>query len=132
MEGRGPGAAGAAMAEFLREHVLEVGLLVAAAGFLLTVVSYTAYLADPPILAGYEHALRGGWNLWVMAISPFTLLAGGWYAGEQILLRRRFEEKIEMDRRHEYRDRVRELEDIAEKLPARYRERLEEQADDLR
>lgn len=120
------------MGDLLRENRLEIAGTVAVLGFVLTVVSYTAYLADPGFLASYEGAVVGGWNLWVMAIAPFMLLAGGWYAGEQVLLRRRFEEKIDIDRRSEYRDRVRELEGMVEKLPRRYEERLDEQVEEYR
>lgn len=120
------------MGSLLSDHVLETAGAVAVVGLLLTVVSYTAYLADLAFLAGYERALRGGWNLWVMAISPFMLLAGGWYAGEQLLLRKRFEEKIDIERRSEYRDRIRELEAMVEKLPSEYRDRLEDQVEEYR
>jgi hypothetical protein len=120
------------MGDLIRERMLEIAGTVTVVGFLLTVVSYTAYLADPGFLAGYEEALRGGWNLWIMAISPFVLLMGGWYAGEQILLRRRFEEHIAMERRSESRDRIRELEDIVRKLPSRYEQRLVEETEEFR
>lgn len=120
------------MGDLLHDHILEIGMFVAFLGLMFTVLSYTAYLADPALLAGYEHALRGGWNLWVMAIAPFMLLAGGWYAGEQVYLRRRFEEKIDIDRRSEYRDRIRDLEEMAEKLPAEYQERLDDQVERFR
>lgn len=120
------------MGDLVREHMLEIGAVAAGVGLVLTVVSFTAYLADPALLAGYETALRGGWNLWVMAIGPSMLLFGGWYFGEQILLRRRFEENIDIQKRSEYRDRVRDLEETVAKLPAEYQERLEETVEEFR
>jgi hypothetical protein len=100
--------------------LLVVSLVGLAIGFhLLTFVSASldAQLAGP---------LRGGWDQMVAFLAALGALVGGWYVAEQAYNRRRFEKLMATDKRSEFADSRKDLEDLARRLPDRYKPRIAE------
>lgn len=122
----------------LRHYTLPIGAAVLAVGVALLALSLLAGILGYPETVGfYVNALPGadtgwqGWNTVVLLASPLVVLIGGWYVGEQIQVRRRFEELVETKKKSEFRKEIAELEDLARRLPPRYGERLEQRKDEL-
>jgi hypothetical protein len=67
-----------------------------------------------------------GWDQWVAFLSVLGLLMGGWYVGEQLMKRRKFEKLLSTDKRSEFAESRKELEDLAKSLPERYKPRISE------
>ena len=119
------------MAKWTRNHMMEIGLALAVVGLVLTIVSFTyAFMDIQPSWLGWYHDLverpEGNYNLILLILGPILLIMGSFYAGEQIVLRRRFERLLDTSKRSEFTSRRRDLEDIAKRLPAGYRSRIEE------
>lgn len=115
-------------------------LILPAAAVLLIVGTVLTILAVMPLLGMHETVRfylqvlpenRSGWNLVVLIVSPFVALTGGWYAWEQISLRRRFDELVETRKKSAFRKELPELRHLVDQLPPRYEERLEERMDEL-
>jgi hypothetical protein len=53
------------------------------------------------------------------------LIIGGFYFGEQLVLRRRFERLLDTPRKSEFSTRRRDLEDLAKRLPDTFRQRID-------
>jgi hypothetical protein len=75
-------------------------------------------------LAVQIRAALGPWTLWVLILSGMGLLVGGWYVGEQVVKRRKFERLIATDKRSDFTSSRKELDDLARTLPDSYRPRI--------
>lgn len=118
------------MAKWTKNHMLEIGAVVAAIGLLLTVISFTYSFADatPGWLKGYDSLVNrdeGNYNLILFIAGPIMLIIGGFYFGEQLVLRRRFERLLDTPRKSEFSTRRRDLEDLAKRLPDNFRQRID-------
>lgn len=118
------------MAKWTKNHMLEIGAVVAAIGLLLTIVSFTYSFADttPGWLKGYDGLVNrseGNYNLILFIAGPIMLIIGGFYFGEQLVLRRRFERLLDTPRKSEFSTRRRDLEDLAKRLPDDFRARID-------
>lgn len=119
------------MAKWTKNHMLEIGGAVAVIGLILTVISFTYAYADhrPSWLNGYNDLVNkpeGNYNLILFIAGPIMLLIGGFYFGEQIVLRRRFERMIDTPKKSEFASRRRDLEDLAKRLPDAFGKRIKE------
>lgn len=74
----------------------------------------------------------GNWNYWILLLSAFGLLIGGWYFYDTLKKRRKFEELMETNSRSKFMRNLSELEDIAWYLGRDYESRLEEKKRTLR
>lgn len=120
----------------LRRYVLPAGVAVLVVGVALTLLSVVAgFTGYREAIGFYTQILpasnRGGWNTIVLIVSPFIALTGGWYAWEQLSLRRRFDELVETRKKSEFRKELPELRHLVDQLPPRYEERLEERMDEV-
>lgn len=119
------------MAKWTRNHTLEIGLVVLVLGIVLTAVSFLyAFVSaqsrpwlDP--YAGLVQRPEGDYNLVLFILGPILLLVGGFYAGEQLILRRRFERLLDTPRKSEFATRRKDLEELARRLPEGYAGRIE-------
>lgn len=102
-------------------------------GLVFVVLAYTANQDPGGWNSFYESVVPVGgsqdWNLLVRVLAPVVLVSGGWYLGEQIISRRKFDRLVDTKKRSEFQKNYDELEELAGKLPKRYEERLEEKAD---
>ena len=111
--------------------MLEIGAITLALGVILTVISFVYAFVDPPSrtwLDWYANVVQrpeGNYNLILFILGPILLLTGGFYLGEQIVLRRRFERLLDTPKRSEFSSRRRDLEDLARRLPEGYSGRIE-------
>lgn len=123
----------------LRHYALPIGAVVLAVGTVLFVLALGAgWLGLEGTLAFYvdllpteEDGSWQGWNTIVFLASPFVMLTGGWYVYEQVSLRRRFGTLLETPKKSEFRKEVPELEELARRLPPRFREQLKERREEL-
>jgi hypothetical protein len=118
------------MAKWTKNHMLEIGAVVAAIGLILTIISFTYSFADttPGWLASYDGLVNrdeGNYNLILFIAGPIMLIIGGFYFGEQLVLRRRFERLLDTPRKSEFSTRRRDLEDLAKRLPDNFRQRID-------
>ncbi len=118
------------MAKWTKNHMLEIGAVVAVLGLLLTIISFTYSFSDttPGWLSGYDSMVRrpeGNYNLILFIAGPLMLIIGGFYFGEQLVLRRRFERLLDTRRKSEFAGRRKDLEDLARRLPDGFRQRIE-------
>lgn len=117
------------MAKWTKNHMMEIGSVLAIVGLVLTVISFTYGFADTtPSWLGWYHDIverpEGNYNLFLFIAGPILLIMGGFYAGEQIVLRRRFERLLDTPKRSEFTSRRRDLEDLARRLPDGFSERI--------
>lgn len=117
--------------------MMEIGGLVAAVGLVLTVISFTYAFADaaPGWLGWYDGIVdqpQGNWNTVVIIVGPILLIMGGFYLGEQIVLRRRFERLIDTTKKSEFTSRRRDLDDLSKRLPTNFSERLRDKEAEFR
>lgn len=118
------------MAKWTKNHTLEIGGAVGAIGLILTVISFTYAFADttPGWLGWYGNLVQreeGNYNLFLFIAGPIMLLIGGFYFGEQIVLRRRFERLLDTPKKSDFVSRRKDLEDLAKRLPDAYRKRIQ-------
>lgn len=120
------------MAKWTKNHRMEIGAVLLVLGLVLTVVSFSLNFSSetPSWLASYKDLVETesgeDWNLVVMIVGPIVLISGGFYVGEQFVLRRRFERLIDTPKRSEFTSRRRDLEDIAKRLPDGFTSRIKE------
>ena len=119
------------MARWTKNHMLELGIVLLILGLLGTVVSFVLNFADttPSWLASYEDLVRrpqGDFNLILLIAGPILLIWGGFWVGEQMVLRRRFERLLDTPKRSEFTSRRSELESMTKRLPDGYRKRITE------
>jgi len=118
------------MAKWTRNHILEIGALVLILGIILTVISFTYSFVHPTPgwLSSYNTLVNreeGNWNLVLFIAGPILLIMGAFYAGEQIVLRRRFERLLDTPKKSEFASRRKDLEDLAKRLPSTFEEKIE-------
>lgn len=119
------------MAKWTRNHILEIGALVLALGLTLTVISFVYSFVDPASrgwldwYADLVERPEGNYNLILFILGPILLIAGGFYVGEQLVLRRRFERLLETPKKSEFASRRRDLEELARRLPEPYSGRID-------
>ena len=110
--------------------MLEIGAVTLALGVILTVISFVYAFVDPPNrgwLSWYANLVErpeGNYNLILFILGPILLLTGGFYVGEQIVLRRRFERLLDTPKRSEFTSRRRDLEELARRLPEGFADRI--------
>lgn len=119
------------MARFTRNYMLEIGAVVLAVGVVFAFLSYVQQFASPGWLGWWADALETipgadleGWNLVVMIVSTILTITGGFYFGEQLVLRRRFERLIETPKKSEFASHRKDLDDLARRLPQSYKGRI--------
>lgn len=120
----------------LRRYVLPAGVAVLVVGVALTLLSVVAGFTEFREAVGFYTQILpasnpGGWNTIVLIVSPFIALTGGWYAWEQLSLRRRFDDLVETRKKSAFRKELPELRHLVDQLPPRYEERLEERMDEV-
>lgn len=76
--------------------------------------------------ASLRAPLTADWWLLVALVSAFAALIGGWYFGEQLWIRRKFEKLIGTDKRSDFVSSRKDLEDLARRLPDSYKPRIKE------
>ncbi len=117
------------MAKWTKNHLLEIGLVLAIIGLILTVISwvYSFVQPTPDLLASYKSLVErpeGNYNLILFIGGPILLIMGGFYFGEQLVLRRRFEKLLDTPKRSEFSSRRKDLEDLARRLPDKFGDRI--------
>ena len=118
------------MAKWTKNHMLEIGAVVAALGLILTIISFTYIFSDttPGWLSWYKGLVErpeGNYNVFLSIAGPIMLLIGGFYFGEQLVLRRRFERLLDTPRKSEFASRRKDLDDLARRLPDGFRKRID-------
>lgn len=69
------------------------------------------------------------WKLWILILGAIGALVGAYYVGDQVLKRRKFERLLRTDKKSDFVAARKDLEDLARRLPDRYRPRfLEKEA----
>lgn len=126
---RTPTPAAISMAKWTKNHTLEIGIVLGVIGLVATLAAFTLRFADttPTWLQSYRDLTLtddGDWNLLVMILAPIVLLWGGFWIGEQIVLRRRFERMLDTPKRSEFSARRSELEELSKRLPEGYKKRI--------
>ena len=123
------------MGRFTRNNMLAIGTTLAAVGLVVTALAWTNAYSRTSLLDPYDAFLevfpgqgeRGqDWNVLFMILGPVLLITGAFYAGEQLLLRRRFERLLDTTKKSEFVSRRKDLEDLARRLPTSYRSRIEQ------
>lgn len=118
------------MADFARKHMLEIGGIVLAVGLVFVVLSFTRDTSYA--LGAYKSAVPKDWNQWVMVLSPVLSVVGGWYFGEQVVLRRRYHRLLSAEKKSDFQRNRRELEELARRLPPAYEQAVEDKATDFK
>lgn len=118
------------MAKWTRNHILEIGAIVLVIGVVMTIISFTYSFVDPhpSWLDGYATLVNrpeGNYNLVMFIVGPILLIMGGFYMGEQMVLRRRFERLLDTPKRSEFASRRKDLDDLAKRLPQKFEARIE-------
>lgn len=117
------------MARWTKNHMLELGAVLLILGLAISIPAWVLRLADttPGWLASYARFLdrpEGDWNLLMIIIGPILLIWGGFWVGEQLVLRRRFDRLLDTPKKSEFAARRSQLEETAKRLPDGYRKRI--------
>jgi len=126
------------MAKWTKNHMMEIGAVVAGLGLVLTIIAFVYEFADttPAWLSWYDSIVNrpseGDYNLFVVILGPILLVMGGFYIGEQVMLRRRFDELLDTSKKSEFTARRRDLQDLARRLPDDFRGRIEAKENEFR
>jgi hypothetical protein len=117
--------------------MLEIGGVVAAIGLVLTIISFTVRFARPTPgwLSWYTNVVfrpEGDYNLILLILGPIMLVIGGFYFGEQLVLRRRFERLLDTPRKSEFAGRRKDLDDLAKRLPSKFESRIDEKESEFK
>lgn len=109
-----------------RNYTLPLAALVLVASVLGLVVSLGLLAYVAPTVNDQVISALGAWALWVTILGALGVLMGGWYVGEQVYLRRKFERLVGTDKRSEFVSSRKDLDDIAKRLPESYKPRIKE------
>src|SRR5688572_12805390 len=108
------------MGRITRNYMLPIGTALFAVGLVITAVSWTwKYASDTiPWYGGFLDVIPGqsanqDWNVLFQIVGPVLLIMGAFYAGEQLLLRRRFERMIATTKKSEFVSSRKDLEDLS-------------------
>ncbi|HET6405080.1 MAG TPA: hypothetical protein VFH78_10570 [Candidatus Thermoplasmatota archaeon] len=110
--------------------MLELGAVLLVIGLIGTIIAATYNWADttPGWLTQYGNLVNrpgeGDYNLILLIVAPILLIWGGFWVGEQLILRRRFERLLDTPKRSEFAARRGQLEEISKRLPDAYRKRI--------
>jgi hypothetical protein len=124
------------MARWTKNHMLELGAVLLLAGLVGTIISFTQNFADttPSWLTWYRDLVvrpEGDFNLILLILAPILLIWGGFWVGEQLVMRRRFERLFDTPKKSEFVSRRSEMEEVAKRLPDAYRKRIAEKEREL-
>ncbi len=119
---------------------MEIGAVFFVLGLVMSILSYVYNFGDnPAFLAFYDNFIRNvpgadaeGYNLLFMLLGTLFLIGGGWYFGEQLVLRRRFERLISTAKKSDFVSHRKDLDELASRLPRGYRGRIEEKENSFR
>lgn len=117
------------MAKWTKNHMLELGVVIGVVGLVGSIIAFTLRFAKqtPSWLASYRTLVvrpEGDWNLVLLIVGPILLIWGGFWVGEQVVLRRRFERMLDTPKRSEFSARRSELETLSKRLPDGYKKRI--------
>lgn len=117
------------MARWTKNHMMEIGALLLVVGLVGTIIAFVDRFATttPGWLQWYEDLVKqpaGDYNLILLIVAPIVLIMGGFYVGEQLVLRRRFDRLLDTSKKSEFTSRRRDLEDLSRRLPDGYRKRI--------
>lgn len=121
----------AVMARWTKNHMLELGAVLLLVGLIGTIIAFTDNYADstPSWLQWYENLVtrpQGDFNLILLILAPILLIWGGFWVGEQLVLRRRFERLLDTPKKSEFVSRRQQMEEVTKRLPDGYRKRITE------
>ena len=128
------------MGRITRNYMLPIGTALFVVGLVITALAWTVAYSRTDLVdfwRAFIDVIPGqsrdqDWNILFMILGPVLLITGAFYAGEQLLLRRRFERMIATTKKSEFvRDR-KELEDLAKRLPTGSRHRVLETEESFR
>lgn len=120
------------MGRITRNYMLPIGAAILVVGLALSLLAYwDMWSARPSWYESFLDAipgqgLNGDWNVFLRILGPVLVVTGAWYAGEQLVLRRRFDRMIDTTKKSEFVARRKDLEDLSRRLPTTYRSRIEE------
>jgi hypothetical protein len=120
--------------KWMREHALVLSgtiLGISLAGLLISLSYFflMSYVPDP--VTGIIEA-PGAWNYWIILLSSFGVIIGGWYFYDTKKKMKKFEELMETKSKSKFTRNLAELEDIAWHLGQDYEDRLTEKKRKLR
>jgi len=124
------------MARWTKNHMLELGAVLLVIGLIGTIIAATYNWADttPGWLAQYGTFVerpQGDFNLLLLIVAPILLIWGGFWVGEQMILRRRFDKLLDTPKRSEFTSRRSQLEEMTKRLPDGYRGRIKEKENEF-
>lgn len=129
------------MGRITRNYMLSIGLTLAGVGLVITALAWTVaysrsdavdfWRAFIDIFPGQDWRSQD-WNMLFMIMGPILLVTGAFYAGEQMVLRRRFERMISTTKKSEFVSSRKDLEDLSKRLPTNYRGRIVEKEESFR
>ncbi len=122
---------------FVRK-IQEKMLIVAGSIFALSIVGIvisSVYVFFRDAVPGFMKDIAmapGNWNYWIMLLSAFGLMIGGWYFYDVVKKKKKFERLMKTNSRSKFTKNLSDLEEIAWYLGKEYEQRLEEKKRTLR
>lgn len=129
------------MARFFKNYMLPFSTVLTVLGVFLTTISW--WVAYAPltfksldfyrsILHSVNKSAQGDVNLILMIGAPILLVSAGWYMGEQIVKRRRFEKLFETTKKSDFARNRKDMEEAARDLPDSYRQRIRDREKEIK
>lgn len=109
-----------------KNYTLPISAVVLVLSIIGLIVSTEAMRFLSPDLDAQIKGALGAWALWVTILGGLGVLIGGWYTAEQLWFRRKFERLITTEKRTEFMDHRKDLDDLAKRLPDGYKPRIKE------
>lgn len=106
--------------KLFHEYMLEISLIGTVASGLLLLFGILMFLPDyAPSLVGISNQI-GDWKYWLFIISPLLLMMCGFYLGDNILKRRKFDKLVNTTSKANFVRNQDDIEYLAWKLTERH------------
>lgn len=104
----------------LHEHTLEISAVGVVVSGVLLLFNILMYLPDyAPSLAGISNQM-GDWKYWLFIIPPLFLMICGFYLGDNVLKRRKFNKLVNTTSKANFLRNLDDIEYLAWKLTERH------------
>lgn len=116
-----------------KEHIYQISAVVLAIGIAMLIISVLG-LWFKELIPQLKSVLEqlSWWNLWLLIISPFIVIIGGYYFIEQIYNRREFKKLIKTNSKREFLTHIDRLEELTYLLTKKHRKILHEKKKEFR
>ncbi len=120
--------------KWMRKHALVLSGTLLAISIAGMVISLSYFMLESYLPDEVNKPINtiGAWNYWILLLSSFGVIIGGWYFYDTRRKMKKFEDLMETNSKSKFTRNLPDLEDIAWHLGEEYEDRLNEKKKKLR